>query len=67
MSGAAFTYAELLEGIAQRFETYAGDQIGSIRWQSSKKDRDACKLRAEIWNSAAEDIREIARKLGEGA
>lgn len=55
--------AQALDEMAQRFETYASDQLASRRWQQSSKDKRDCVLRAEVWGSAAGDLREAAIAL----
>jgi hypothetical protein len=45
------------------FETYASDQIAAKRFQSTKKAKAECDLRAEIWNAAATELREAVEML----
>ncbi|WNV09990.1 hypothetical protein [Tardiphaga sp. 709] len=45
---------------AEVFETYASDQIASKRFQSTKRGKDACDIRAEIWSDAASELRKAA-------
>ena len=50
--------AESLEDIAQFFETLASDQIGSIRWQSTRRAKDECSIKAAVWKDAAALLRQ---------
>lgn len=47
---------------AEVFEIYASDQIASQRFQSAKRAKAGCVLRAEIWNDAAKELRAAAAK-----
>lgn len=52
--------AAAYEDAAKVFETYASDQIASKRFQSTKKAKAECDLRASIWNDAAAELRKAA-------
>ena len=51
-----YSAASLAE-IADYFETLASDQIGSKRFQSTKRGKDECDARAAVWREAAEILR----------
>lgn len=53
-----YTASSLAE-IAEAFETFASDQIGCIRMQSTKKAKDECRVRADVWNDAASMLRNV--------
>jgi hypothetical protein len=51
--------ADNMEDIAQMFEMYASDQLAmKTRYRTQKEKREA-DIRAEVWKSAADDIRNI--------
>lgn len=51
--------AEDMEDIARLFETYASDQIAMKSRYTTKKEKLAADIRAQVWASAAQDIRNI--------
>ena len=53
-----YTAASLAK-IAEAFETFASDQIGCIRFQPTKKAKDECRIRADVWNDAANMLRKL--------
>lgn len=55
--------ARLLLQIAERFELYASDQRASVRFQRTAKDKALCLIRADVWASAADELREIATQV----
>lgn len=55
----------LLEALSGRFRLYASDQIACKRWQSTKRDKATCDLKAEIWNDAANEIETVLREYNE--
>ena len=46
-----------LDDLATSFETFASDQLASMRWQKSAKRKAECKIKADVWNNAANIIR----------
>jgi hypothetical protein len=50
--------ASSLADIAARFEALASDQIGMKRFQRTVSNKRECEIRAEVWLSAAEIIRQ---------
>jgi len=42
--------------LAQLMRVYADDQHGSMRWQSTARARRECEVRAEVYNSIADEI-----------
>jgi hypothetical protein len=51
---------ENVRQLAGRFETYAGDQIACKRFSRSKAEHQRAEIRADIWNRAAEELKQIA-------
>jgi len=41
------------EAVADFLDTLASDQLACQRWQSSAKDKLACRIRAEVYADAA--------------
>lgn len=50
--------ANSLVDIAEYFEMLASDQLASKRWQSTKRAKDECDIRAQVWSDAAATLRE---------
>lgn len=50
--------AASLDEIAQHFEMLASDQLAFVSRAQTKREKDACKIRAEIWQDAANTLRE---------
>lgn len=53
----SYTATSLIE-IAEAFETFASDQIASKRFQQTAKAKAECEIRANVWNDAAQMLRE---------
>jgi hypothetical protein len=51
---------QTLEEIASYFDVLASDQVASKRWQSTKRDKTECDIRADVWKDAAEILRQHA-------
>lgn len=54
--------ADAYVSAAQAFEQYASDQVASKRFQTTKKDKAECDLRAGVWIDAARELRSAAAK-----
>ncbi len=54
---ARYTISHLKE-LAEAFDTYADDQIASMRWQSTQKSKRECEIRSAVWRDAANLVRE---------
>ncbi len=48
-----------LDEIADYFSTLASDQIACMRWQSTKRAKHECEIKAEVWEDAAMLLRNI--------
>lgn len=48
---------DALNQLADYFETLASDQEASVRWQTKKRDKEDCVLRAQVWRDAASELR----------
>lgn len=57
-----------LDDLATTFETFASDQLASMRWQKSAKGKAECQTKATVWADAADIIRNtvfIPKQIGD--
>ena len=50
--------AKTPEAVADFLDTLASDQLACQRWQALKKDKLACRIRAEVYTDAASLVRQ---------
>lgn len=51
---------EFASQVAEIFETFGSDQLRCVRMQSTQKDKQECRTKAEIWKDAAQCLGEYA-------